>query len=265
MDFPRFNRKRPKEWVYKTEQYFICQEITEQHKIRLAKMYLEEEAMEWYCFWEEDFPNSTWDVFKKELLLRFGDTSYVNHEIELRNLKQTSTVQDYQYICGVKNRPVESKIAHFIGGLNEDIQIEMLRDPPTELRKCFALAKTIEEQFKRIGKINNQKVIVLLDTGATHNFLNSRVALDQDAEDSTRLLKASVTQNEDPSLTTLYVDTLEPSLSMRLTVGIGTNPIGTSTPIFAKPMCPPHSSALITYREPSPKGSCNTIKSIRIL
>ncbi|KAF3774635.1 60S ribosomal protein L5 [Nymphaea thermarum] len=31
------------------------------------------------------------------------------------------------------------------------------------------------------------------------------VALDQDAEDSTRLLKASVTQNEDPSLTTLYV------------------------------------------------------------
>ncbi|KAF3775437.1 hypothetical protein EJ110_NYTH50390 [Nymphaea thermarum] len=49
----------------------------------------------------------------------------------------------------VKNRPVESKIAHFIGGLSEDIQIEMLRDPPTELRKCFALAKVIEEQFKR--------------------------------------------------------------------------------------------------------------------
>ncbi|KAF3773238.1 hypothetical protein EJ110_NYTH55402 [Nymphaea thermarum] len=48
----------------------------------------------------------------------------------------------------VKNRPVESKIAHFIGGLNEDIQIEMLRDPPTELRKCFALAKVIEEQFR---------------------------------------------------------------------------------------------------------------------
>ncbi|KAF3792452.1 hypothetical protein EJ110_NYTH11555 [Nymphaea thermarum] len=94
----------------------------------------------------QDFPNATWDLFKEELLLRFGDTTYVNHEIELRNLKQTSTVQDYQtkferLSSMVKNRPVESKIAHFIGGLNEDIQIEMLRDPPTELRRCFALAK----------------------------------------------------------------------------------------------------------------------------
>ncbi|KAF3772009.1 hypothetical protein EJ110_NYTH56689 [Nymphaea thermarum] len=114
----------------------------------------------------------------------------------------------------VKNRPVESKIAHFIGGLNKDIQIEMLRDPPTELRKCFALAKVIEEQFRRrdaqkkihkpgfvskpnanteeilchaltnnglnamkvVGKINNKKVIVLLDTGSTHNFLNTNLA-----------------------------------------------------------------------------------------
>ncbi|KAF3773025.1 hypothetical protein EJ110_NYTH56371 [Nymphaea thermarum] len=154
MDFPKFNGKRPKEWVYKAVQYFICQEINEQHKIRLAKMYLEEDAMEWYCFWEEDFPNATWEVFREELLLRFGDTTYVNHEIELRNLKQTSTVKDYQtkferLSSMVRNRPVESKIAHFIGGLSEDIQIEMLRDPPTELRKCFALAKVIEEQFKR--------------------------------------------------------------------------------------------------------------------
>ncbi|KAF3783213.1 hypothetical protein EJ110_NYTH32580 [Nymphaea thermarum] len=127
-----------------------------------------------------------------------NDTTYVNHEIELRNLKQTSTVQDYQtkferLSSMVKNRPVESKITHFIGGLNEDIRIEMLRDPPTELRRCFALAKVIEEQFrhrdgqKKIHKpgfvskpnaniINNKKVIVLLDTGSTHNFLNSNLA-----------------------------------------------------------------------------------------
>ncbi|KAF3788814.1 hypothetical protein EJ110_NYTH20333 [Nymphaea thermarum] len=121
---------------------------------RLTPEEIRRAFLEWYCFWEEDFPDATWDVFKEELLLRFGDTTYVNHEIELRNLKQTSSVQDYQtkferLSSMVKNRPVESKIAHFIGGLSEDIQIEMLRDPPTELRKCFSLAKVIEEQFKR--------------------------------------------------------------------------------------------------------------------
>ncbi|KAF3772000.1 hypothetical protein EJ110_NYTH57288 [Nymphaea thermarum] len=135
-------------------------------------------AIEWYCFWEEDFPNATWDFFKEELLLRFGDTTYVNHEIELRNLKQTSSVQEYQtkferLSSMVKNRPVESKIAHFIGGLNEDIQIEMLRDPPTELRRCFALAKVIEEQFRRrdAQKKVHKPGLVGADAGAVKNPL----------------------------------------------------------------------------------------------
>ncbi|KAF3780516.1 hypothetical protein EJ110_NYTH38649 [Nymphaea thermarum] len=104
--------------------------------------------------------------------------------MELRNLKQTSTVQDYQtkferLSSMVKNRPVESKIAHFIGGLNEDIQIEMLRDPPTELRRCFALAKVIEEQFRRRDaqkRSTTKRLSSSSNTGSTHNFLNSRLA-----------------------------------------------------------------------------------------
>ncbi|KAF3772980.1 hypothetical protein EJ110_NYTH56431 [Nymphaea thermarum] len=173
MDFPRIDGKRPKEWIYKAEQYFICQEIADQHRIRLSKMYLEKEAIEWYCFWEEHFPNATWDFFKEELLLRFGDTTYVNHEIELRNLKQTSTVQDYQTKFErlsnmVKNRPVESKIAHFIGGLNEDIQIEMLRDPPTELRCDLCLGKgdrgtvQVQGRSEEEGKVTPQTAFNVL-------------------------------------------------------------------------------------------------------
>ncbi|XP_031505661.1 uncharacterized protein LOC116267862 [Nymphaea colorata] len=41
---------------------------------------------------------------------------------------------------------------------------------------CHALTNNGSNAMKVVGKINNQKVIVLLDTGATHNFLNSKLA-----------------------------------------------------------------------------------------
>ncbi|KAF3776086.1 hypothetical protein EJ110_NYTH49129 [Nymphaea thermarum] len=41
---------------------------------------------------------------------------------------------------------------------------------------CHALTNNGLNALKVVGKINNQKVIVLLDTGSTHNFLNSRLA-----------------------------------------------------------------------------------------
>ncbi|KAF3791957.1 hypothetical protein EJ110_NYTH12896 [Nymphaea thermarum] len=209
MDFPKFNGNRPKEWIYKAEQYFICQNIIEVHKVQLAKMYLEEEAIQWYCWWEEDNENPTWDLFKEEILLRFGETTYVNYVIELQKLKQTSSVQDYQgkfekLSSMVKNSPEESKIAHFIEKWHaghkckhfhlyeviesDEEEEEEVDTEGTEVAKveeeteekeeglCHALTNNGPNAMKVVGKSNNQKVIVLLDTGATHNFLNSRLA-----------------------------------------------------------------------------------------
>uniref|UniRef100_A0A5K1AI44 Uncharacterized protein n=1 Tax=Nymphaea colorata TaxID=210225 RepID=A0A5K1AI44_9MAGN len=110
--------------------------------------------MQWYCWWEDLNRGATWNLFKEDLLLQFGDTSFINHEIELKHLLQTSMVQEYQRkfetpTSMVRNREDETLISHFIGCLNEDIQIEMLTDPPTELRKCFALTRKIEEKLRR--------------------------------------------------------------------------------------------------------------------
>ncbi|KAF3773164.1 hypothetical protein EJ110_NYTH55985 [Nymphaea thermarum] len=123
----------------------MCQGIHENHKIMLAVMYFEGEAMQWYHWWIDLNSQANRDQFKAELLLRFGNTSFVNYEVELRNLKQVSSVQEYQshferLSCMVRNRPEEALIGHFVGGLVEDIQIEMLAQPPVELRDCFVMA-----------------------------------------------------------------------------------------------------------------------------
>ncbi|KAF3787803.1 hypothetical protein EJ110_NYTH22297 [Nymphaea thermarum] len=80
----------------------------------------------------------------------FGESSYVDYDIELRNLKQTSTVQEYQArfesLASMVEWTPKSLIAAFIGGLKEEIQIDIRAEKNTELRKCFGKARSIEDR-----------------------------------------------------------------------------------------------------------------------
>ncbi|KAF3789181.1 hypothetical protein EJ110_NYTH09817 [Nymphaea thermarum] len=148
---------------------------------------------------------------------------------------QTTSVQEYQSrfenLGSMVDWTPKSLIAAFIGGLKEEIQIDIRAERNTELVKYFAKARSIEERqqqensnveeeedpppkieeihesepkdepepepnsdsvcnmmadpnrpntMKVPGRIGSTHVLVLIDSGATHNFVGDHVADDLD-------------------------------------------------------------------------------------
>ncbi|MFV0960727.1 hypothetical protein QML37_30565, partial [Klebsiella pneumoniae] len=102
------------------------------------------------------FPN--WDEFLDELMKRFGDTGFTDASVELKQLKQKGTVQEYQrqfekLSTRVTNWTDESLKGTFLGGLNEELRIEVLAERPLTLSDCYVEARRIEEKHRLLGAL----------------------------------------------------------------------------------------------------------------
>ncbi|KAG8376732.1 hypothetical protein BUALT_Bualt09G0094400 [Buddleja alternifolia] len=87
---------------------------------------------------------SSWDAFVRALEVRFGPSSYDNHQAALFKLRQTSSVSDYQahfeQICNrVVGLPPEAILNCFVSGLRVDIQ---LKEQTTKKKKIRAVASS---------------------------------------------------------------------------------------------------------------------------
>ncbi|XP_031478914.1 uncharacterized protein LOC116249789 [Nymphaea colorata] len=153
IDFPRFNGKEPLDWIFQVEEYFTCQMIPDEEWLQTSILHFDGEARRWYRWLKLKEPVNTWGEFKEALMLRFGESSYVDYDIELRNLRQTASVQEYQAkfenLASMVDWTPKSLIAAFVGGLKEEIQIDIRAEPNTELRKCFAKARSIEDRQRK--------------------------------------------------------------------------------------------------------------------
>ncbi|KAF3789047.1 hypothetical protein EJ110_NYTH19744 [Nymphaea thermarum] len=153
IDFPRFNGKDPLDWIFQVEEYFTCQFVQEEEWLQTSVLHFDGEARRWYRWLKHNEPVNDWEEFKDALLLRFGESAYVDYDIELRNLKQTSSVQEYQArfenLASMVEWTPKSLIAAFIGGLKEEIQIDIRAERNEILRKCFAKARAIEDRQRK--------------------------------------------------------------------------------------------------------------------
>lgn len=94
-----------------------------------------------------------WNSFTKALELRFGPSTYANHQAELFKLRQTGSVSEYQaQFEKLGNRviglPAKALLNCFISGLNTEIRNEMAIQRPTSITQAIGLAKLIEAKCK---------------------------------------------------------------------------------------------------------------------
>ncbi|KAL0438992.1 UNVERIFIED_CONTAM: Retrovirus-related Pol polyprotein from transposon.6 [Sesamum latifolium] len=92
---------------------------------------------------------SSWEAFLRALKLRFGPSSFENHQAALFKLCQRGSLSDFQAefecLCNrVVSLPPESVLNCFISGLRADIQHEMVVFQPSSISQAIGLAKLLE-------------------------------------------------------------------------------------------------------------------------
>nr|GEW79336.1 transposon Ty3-G Gag-Pol polyprotein [Tanacetum cinerariifolium] len=248
LHFPRFGWEDPKGWLYQAKQYFEFQRVETEDQVQLASFHLDGIALQWHRWITKFRGPMTWAEFSKAILGRFGPTEYEDPVEALSRLKQTTTVASYQEAFEKISHQVDVLpeiflVGCFIGGLKEEIRLEVKLKTPKNLTQAIGMALLVEEKlnFQRRGytsqrlsalsapsrstttqgilgpevedeetlgdtleqnpdashaeisfhaisgsinpqtlrlpgKIKNKEVVVLIDDGSTHNFIDQALA-----------------------------------------------------------------------------------------
>ncbi|GJY20360.1 transposon ty3-G gag-pol polyprotein [Tanacetum coccineum] len=152
LHFPRFGGEDPKGWLYQAEQYFEFQRVETEDQVQLASFHLDGIALQWHRWITKFRGPMTWAEFSKAVLVRFGPTEYEDPAEALSRLKQTTTVASYQEAFEkishqVDGLPETFLVGCFIGGLKEEIRLEVKLKTPRNLTEAIGMALLVEEKL----------------------------------------------------------------------------------------------------------------------
>ncbi|XP_058742330.1 uncharacterized protein LOC131614797 [Vicia villosa] len=153
LELPMFDGSAPLDWLFQAEQFFNFYNMPPENRLSLISFYMKGDALSWFKWMHQSHLLTDWFSFIKALELRFGPSSFDNHQAELFKLKQEGSVVDYQTKfeklgTQVVGLPAEAILNCFISGLTSDIRNEMAIHKPTNISQAIGLAKLIESKLK---------------------------------------------------------------------------------------------------------------------
>ncbi|KAM1847839.1 hypothetical protein ACFX14_012057 [Malus domestica] len=144
-------------FMWNVERYFKYLKLEDdESKISTATMFLADNALMWWRrrsmeIEQGTFSLTTWDEFKKDLMLHFypQNAKYEAKE-KLRWLKQTGSVKDYvnafvSLLFEVPNMLEEDKLMYFMSGLQNWAKLELQRRHVQTLSDAIAAAESLIE------------------------------------------------------------------------------------------------------------------------
>lgn len=111
------------------------------------------DALGWFQWLHHNQLLTTWEEFTRALELRFGPSSFENHQQALFKLQQTGTVSDYQReferLCNrVIGLSQPAILDCFLSGLRPEIHHELAILNPTSISQTIGLAKLVETKLQ---------------------------------------------------------------------------------------------------------------------
>nr|TKS15571.1 hypothetical protein D5086_0000032660 [Populus alba] len=155
-NFPTFEGDEVHKWLYKCNQYFDLKEIAEQDKLKLASYYLDGLAL----YWHQNFirnlegQEATWEEYVEALCCRFGGQKDPLEEL------------------------TEHKQADEEDNSEEEGTLEAVNEEElTPHLSLHALQGTTGYHTIKVwGKLDKCPILILIDSGSTHNFINVNLA-----------------------------------------------------------------------------------------
>ncbi|XP_058741863.1 uncharacterized protein LOC131614269 [Vicia villosa] len=153
LELAMFDGSNPLEWLFQADQFFLFYNLPPENRMSLMSFYMKGDALGWFKWMFQNQLLTDWFSFKRALELRFGPSTYANHQAELFKLKQEGSVTQYQtqfeklgnQVFGL---PPDAILNCFISGLNQEIRNEIAVHRPTNISQAIGLAKLIESKIK---------------------------------------------------------------------------------------------------------------------
>lgn len=148
-----FGGSNPLGWIFQAENFFSYYDIPPVERVTMTAFHFVGDALSWYQHQASNDLLGSWVSFKRSLELRFGPSTYENHE----ETQQTSSVAAYHTeFEKISNRVIglspQTLRNCFISGLKPDIQSELAILKPTSLHDAYGLARLLEDKLNQPHK-----------------------------------------------------------------------------------------------------------------
>jgi hypothetical protein len=157
VDFPRFNGKNIRDWLYKCDQFFLLDATPANSMVRLASIHLDDLALQWHMNYMRQKFNiyPTWEQYVADITARFGD-AFEDPLSSLLQVKHSGKVQDYidQFELALTqvNLLPEHSLSIFLAGLEYHTQMHVRMFSPSSIAHAANLAKLHESSKETFPK-----------------------------------------------------------------------------------------------------------------
>ncbi|GAU48626.1 hypothetical protein TSUD_405850 [Trifolium subterraneum] len=171
LEIPIFKGEDAYGWLVRVERYFRLNGVRVQDKVDAVVLAMEEKALNWFQWWEEQTPLRNWEEFKVAVLKRFQPGLLNNPLGPLLSLRQKSSVMEYrdkfeQLVAPLRRDDRVMLDSIFLNGLKEEIQAELKLYESHDLTELMDRALLIEER----NEVTLKRGAGWRDRGANHRF-----------------------------------------------------------------------------------------------
>ncbi|XP_058742349.1 uncharacterized protein LOC131614818 [Vicia villosa] len=153
LELSLFDGSNPLEWLFQADQFFGFYNMPPENRLSMMSFYMKGDALGWFKWMHHNRLLTDWASFTRALELRFGPSTFANHQAELFKLKQTNSVVEYQaafeklgnQVVGLSHDAI---LNCFISGLIPEIQNEIAIHKPTSISQAIGLSKLIESKLR---------------------------------------------------------------------------------------------------------------------
>ncbi|GJY64983.1 retrotransposon-related protein [Tanacetum coccineum] len=139
----------PRGWITRAELYYQVHKTPLDKQLNLVQVCMDGPTLKWYTNLMIKHPNTTWDLFKDKLMVRFSGTKFRNAHEALGSLYQDEGVDEYieefkALSALILNQYEEQSIGMFLRGLKNDIRSWVRTLNPLTCDQAMEFARNVE-------------------------------------------------------------------------------------------------------------------------